>query len=287
MHYAHAIILTIVLVTFFCCFFGWCLMKSCRRVIDAEMQEVAEQRELEAQVQRTVVSEGSSSAAKSKSATAKSKSSKMKSKASGKGSKASDSKEGSQKWGGGGVAKSRVQNMQPMMQQQIPMYWQAQDALHASSSVMHPEIPQQTSRQIAPRTSKPDHGLPGYQPQGLSQYHKPHEESVGPEASGAREQNFSVTGQSPMEHMSGARRVDYIHICDEYPPIVLEALNKVAPASPTASSSTLSSSSSNGSGTTQEIPRTSIGYATPDYVTSSSIQFPRYCRFATDARDLS
>ncbi|EUC40224.1 hypothetical protein COCMIDRAFT_109369 [Bipolaris oryzae ATCC 44560] len=45
MNYAYTIILTITLVTLFCCFFGWCLMRSCRRVIDAEMHELACQRE--------------------------------------------------------------------------------------------------------------------------------------------------------------------------------------------------------------------------------------------------
>ncbi|XP_014561293.1 hypothetical protein COCVIDRAFT_87093 [Bipolaris victoriae FI3] len=45
MNYAHTIILAIILVTLFCCFFGWCLMRSCRRVIDAEMHELECQRE--------------------------------------------------------------------------------------------------------------------------------------------------------------------------------------------------------------------------------------------------
>ncbi|KAH7558845.1 hypothetical protein BM1_04982 [Bipolaris maydis] len=48
MNYTHTIILTITLVTLFCCFFGWCLMRSCRRVIDAEMHELAWQRESDA-----------------------------------------------------------------------------------------------------------------------------------------------------------------------------------------------------------------------------------------------
>lgn len=180
--------------------------------------------------------------------------------------------------------KDWLQNMQPMMQQQIPTHWQAQGALRASPSVVYPEMPQQLSRQMIPGKSKFDQDLPRYQPQGMSQYRQPCEESVSSEASGACEQkNLSMRGQSSVEHASRTRRVDYVHICDEYPPIVLEALKKVTPASPTASSS----SSSNGSGTTQEIPRTSIGCATPDYVTNSPTQFPRYCRFAAGARDSS
>jgi uncharacterized membrane protein YgcG len=38
MLYSHAIILTLVLIVIFCCFFGWCLYKSCWRIIDAEVQ---------------------------------------------------------------------------------------------------------------------------------------------------------------------------------------------------------------------------------------------------------
>jgi hypothetical protein len=40
MKYVHAIILTLILITFFCCFFGYCLMRSCRRAIDLEFQEM-------------------------------------------------------------------------------------------------------------------------------------------------------------------------------------------------------------------------------------------------------
>lgn len=49
MEYSHVILLTIALITVFGCFFGWCLMKSCRRVIDAEVYELKYQRDVEAE----------------------------------------------------------------------------------------------------------------------------------------------------------------------------------------------------------------------------------------------
>jgi hypothetical protein len=49
MKYAHAIILTMVLIVTFCIFFGWCLYKSCWRVIDAEVLELERQKGGEAQ----------------------------------------------------------------------------------------------------------------------------------------------------------------------------------------------------------------------------------------------
>ncbi len=62
--------------------------------------------------------------------------------------------------------------------------------------------------------------------------------------------------QKPKPVLKPARRVnevDYIHICDDYPPMVLEAMQKSAPEPPPSSSS-----SSDVSGTTEEIPRDSI-----------------------------
>ena len=48
MKYSDAIILTVVLVVAFCIFFGWCLYKSCSRVIAAELQELAYRKDAEA-----------------------------------------------------------------------------------------------------------------------------------------------------------------------------------------------------------------------------------------------
>lgn len=57
------------------------------------------------------------------------------------------------------------------------------------------------------------------------------------------------------------REVDYIHICDEYPPIVQGALRKTVRRPPPSSSS----SSSGDSEATQEVPRASIPRGKPHY----------------------
>jgi hypothetical protein len=84
--------------------------------------------------------------------------------------------------------------------------------------------------------------------------------------------------KSPVKH-ARREKVDFIHICDEYPPIVLEALRKAAPSSPSSSSA----SSSDTSGTTQEVPRASIPRATPGFADTLPFKFPQYPHAATRA----
>lgn len=81
---------------------------------------------------------------------------------------------------------------------------------------------------------------------------KPH-----PEASVPKHRNTPQQLQSQPRRTRQADRVDYIHICDEYPPIVLEAMRKSAPKRPFS----VSSSSSGSSDSTQEVPRASIPHA--------------------------
>ncbi|CAN9314567.1 unnamed protein product [Alternaria alternata] len=103
MKYIHAIILTLILVAFFCCFFGYCLMRSCRRAVDLEFQEINYMRDVEAQAGGSVSGGAKSAGAKSagaKSAGAKSAGAKSEN---GQGSKATKSA-GS----GGGAAKSNA-----------------------------------------------------------------------------------------------------------------------------------------------------------------------------------
>jgi hypothetical protein len=108
MKYIHAIILTLILVAFFCCFFGYCLMRSCRRAVDLEFQEIDHMRDVEAQAGGSVSGgvrskDGSKTRSKSggaKSAGAKSAGAKSEN---GQGSKATKSA-GS----GGGAAKSNA-----------------------------------------------------------------------------------------------------------------------------------------------------------------------------------
>ena len=113
MKYIHAIILTLILVAFFCCFFGYCLMRSCRRAVDLEFQEINYMRDVEAQAggsvsggvrskdgSKTRSKSGGAKSAGAKSAGAKSAGAKSEN---GQGSKATKSA-GS----GGGAAKSNA-----------------------------------------------------------------------------------------------------------------------------------------------------------------------------------
>jgi hypothetical protein len=103
MKYIHAIILTLILVAFFCCFFGYCLMRSCRRAVDLEFQEINYMRDVEAQAGGSVsggVRSKDGSKTRSKSGGAKSAGAKSEN---GQGSKATKSA-GS----GGGAAKSNA-----------------------------------------------------------------------------------------------------------------------------------------------------------------------------------
>ncbi|KAL6702579.1 hypothetical protein ACN47E_001336 [Coniothyrium glycines] len=68
--------------------------------------------------------------------------------------------------------------------------------------------------------------------------------------------------------------VDYIHICEEYPPIVLESLKKSNHRLHPLSSSS-SSSSSDVSGTTQEVPRNSIPQGKPKVPRMAAFPFTR------------
>ena len=185
--------------------------------------------------------------------------------------------------------KDQVQNMRPMMRQQIPLHPQAQGALQTSPFGMRPDLSQQPTRQTITRTAKPVSGSARYQSRELYQRGQPDGETVRSEVPGAGQQErLPGRGKLPEKHASRAGKVDYIHICDDYPPIVLKALEKAALTSPPSSSSSFSTSSSSGSsnasGTTEEIARTSIGCATPACVTNSPIQFPRHCYAATGAR---
>lgn len=68
-------------------------------------------------------------------------------------------------------------------------------------------------------------------------------------------------------------KMDYMHICDEYPPMVLEALKQQAPSN----SSSESLSSSDSSGSVQQIPRAYIPRSAP----RAAFQFPQYPHLQT------
>jgi hypothetical protein len=76
------------------------------------------------------------------------------------------------------------------------------------------------------------------------------------------------------------RQTDYVHVVDEYPPIVQERIKKNAPPS---SSSSSSSSSSTSTEPPEEVHRTSIPQAASRFVNPTPFQFPSYPYPATRA----
>ena len=90
-----------------------------------------------------------------------------------------------------------------------------------------------------------------------------------------------ATPKSPLRHRPIVNEVDYIHVCDEYPPIVIEALKKAE--EPFMSSS---SSSSDTSATTQEVPRASIPRGTRRFADKPPLQFPQYSHIAARPWDV-
>ena len=157
---------------------------------------------------------------------------------------------------------------QPRMYLQGPA--QAAQAVPFAMPAASPQQPQQPQPQTA--TAMPE---PAYYPQ---QYQHPHAETCW---DGLRANQPERRHQRSKPSPESARRVnevDYIHICDEYPPIVLEALERSVPA-PSSSSS----SSSDVSGTTQEVPRASTPRATTRSANTQPIPYPQYPQLATPA----
>ncbi|CAO2651577.1 Nn.00g041470.m01.CDS01 [Neocucurbitaria sp. VM-36] len=90
-----------------------------------------------------------------------------------------------------------------------------------------------------------------------------------------------ATPKSPLRQRPTVNKVDYIHVCDEYPPIVTEALKKAE--EPLTSSP---SSSSDTSATTQEVPRASIPRGTRRFADKQPLQFPQYSHIAARPWDV-
>ena len=175
----------------------------------------------------------------------------------------------------------QAQNLQPMMQQQVPMPWRAQGAVQMPPLAMPATVPPQPLHHA--KTQMPGYAQhpPQHLPRGKAQSRRPYAETSHSDAPKADQQEGScIEAESPTKRERRVDRVDYIHICDEYPPIVLEALKKAAPPSP---SSSTSSSSSDTTTSTQEVPRTTIPRATPGFAETLPFQFPQYPHVATRA----
>lgn len=87
------------------------------------------------------------------------------------------------------------------------------------------------------------------------------------EADDPDDKKQETKAKTPAGPEIAASRTDYIHICDQYPPIVLEALKRQP--LPNSSLETLSDDSS---AFIEQIPRTYIPRSAP----RAAFQFPRY-----------
>ncbi|KAG9189648.1 hypothetical protein G6011_06516 [Alternaria panax] len=171
----------------------------------------------------------------------------------------------------------------PQMQQQLPMSWQAQGVAHMLPFAVSTALPQQAFPEMAVRMPEPLQYPSLYPPQSLprgQQYRKSYTETTGSDVpKGSPRRTPLAKPKSPAKRARRVEKVDFIHICDEYPPIVLERLKNAAPPS----SSSSSSSSSDTSGTTQEVPRASIPRATAGFADTTPFEFPQCPHTATRA----
>jgi hypothetical protein len=168
---------------------------------------------------------------------------------------------------------------QPPMQPQMPSPWQAQGAAQMSPFTMPAVMPRQPLPQMPTRMPEPVQYQPRHHARDRPQYRHAHTEMRSDTTKTSQQSSLPVKKKYPTKRARKVEEVDYIHICDEYPPIVLDTLGKEAPLSPSSSSS-----SSESSGTTQEVPRASIPTAKPGFA-DLPFQFPQYPHLATRAWD--
>ena len=165
--------------------------------------------------------------------------------------------------------------------QQMPVPWQNQVAAQMPPFVMPTGVPQQPFQRMAATMPEPLQYPPQYQPRDRYPHRQPYVETISTDVPRTNHRRTPpVKPKSPTKRARRPEKVDFIHICDKYPPIVLEALKKAAPPS---SSSSSSSCSSDSSGATQEVPRKSIPRATPGFADTLPFEYPPYPYSATRA----
>jgi len=173
----------------------------------------------------------------------------------------------------------------PGITQRMPVSWQNQVAAQMPSFAMPTGVPQQPFQQTAATMPEPIQYPPQYQPRDRYPHRQPYAETMSTDVPKTNHRRTPpVKPKSPAKRPRRHEKVDFIHICDEYPPIVLEALKEAAPkkAAPPSSSSS-SSCSSDPSGATQEVPRESIPRATPGFADTLPFEYPPHPYSATRA----
>ncbi|PZC92988.1 hypothetical protein A1F95_07611 [Pyrenophora tritici-repentis] len=161
-----------------------------------------------------------------------------------------------------------------------PMPWQIQGVAQMVPLAMPMAMPQQPYPQIATRMPEPAQHQPPYQALDRPQHRQAYPETTISHVPKAGRHKNPEVKQRGAKKVRPVEQVDYIHICDEYPPIVQEALKKTAPRPCSSSSSSCSSEKSD---STQEVPRASIPRATPAFTSIPPFQFPQYPQMSTRA----
>jgi hypothetical protein len=92
------------------------------------------------------------------------------------------------------------------------------------------------------------------------------------------ERSDSQADRKASKEGSRARRTDYIHIVDDYPPIVKERMKKAAP---TQVSSSSPSSSSTSTSSAEDVPRASIPRTARHFTEAQALQFPQHPHLTT------
>jgi hypothetical protein len=145
---------------------------------------------------------------------------------------------------------------------------------------MYPQANPQMSLFMMPQQQAPQMAMPV--PESMMSSKSTHHKRERKEYTERPEERQPKAAQTkPKSSTRGApkvRQTDYVHIVDEYPPIVQERIKKNAPPS---SSSSSSSSSSTSTEPPEEVYRTSIPQAAPRFVNPTRFQFPSYPYQAT------
>ena len=161
----------------------------------------------------------------------------------------------------------------------LMMYGMAQVAPIAMSTA----IPQQSIPQMTTRMQEPAQYQSQYQARDRMQHRQACPKTASSHMSKTSRDTSPMVKHKLPKKARAVEKVDYIHICNEYPPIVQEALKTAATPPSSSSSSSSSSCSSERSGTTQEIHRASIPRATPAFTSMPPFQFPQYPQMTTRA----
>lgn len=169
-------------------------------------------------------------------------------------------------WPGQAPGGAQMAYPPPMLYPQIP----GQGGAHMPPFAMPAAVPLQSFSPKATAMPEPAH----YQ----HQYQQPYAETCSDALKEGQPEKPPARRKPPRKRRPTVDEVDYIHICDEYPPMVLDALNKAEERPPSSSSG-----SSDTSDTTQEVPRASIPQGIPHVSDHAPFQFPQYPTLATRA----